>query len=162
MLTMFAFGNWSQARVWRACWLWSALLLLLLAACNSGTDLDAPPEIRYGEDTCDRCQMIINEARYAAAYVTEDGLTRRFDDIGGMVAFHQEMAEDVAVFWVHDYLSESWLKAEAAFLVNESAVQTPMGFGVIAFSTSGQAEEWAAGHGGVVMTFTQLLEGGSG
>ena len=54
-----------------------ALLVgLFLAACGSGTDLEEPPDIRYGEDVCQRCAMIINEARYAATYVTPDGQTK--------------------------------------------------------------------------------------
>jgi copper chaperone NosL len=58
---------------------------VLLVACGSEVDFDDPPDIVYGEDVCERCSMIINEARYAAAYVTEDGEAHRFDDIGGMV-----------------------------------------------------------------------------
>jgi copper chaperone NosL len=56
---------------------WLVLVaLIFLAACNSGPELDEPPEIRYGEDTCSRCLMIINEARYAASYVTGTGEVR--------------------------------------------------------------------------------------
>lgn len=132
---------------------------LLLAACSSGPDLETPPDIRYGEDSCDRCLMIINEARYAAAYMTDDGETRRFDDIGGMVAYTQEVTEDVAVFWVHDFDTEEWLKGEAAFYVTSDQA-TPMGFGIVAFADQERAEAWAAEMDGVVMTFSGLLNQG--
>ena len=105
--------------------------------------------------------MIINEARYAAAYVTSDGEPHRFDDIGGMLARHEEAAEDVVVFWVHDFDSEEWLKAEEARYVKGDHI-TPMGFGIIAFAEHERAETWAAREGGMVMTFDELLgEGGS-
>ncbi len=135
------------------------LVGLLLVACSSGPDLETPPDIRYGEDSCDRCLMIINEARYAAAYVTDDGETRRFDDIGGMVAYTQEVSEEVAVFWVHDFDTEEWLKGEAAFYVAGDQA-TPMGFGIVAFTDQDRAEAWAAKMNGVIMTFSDLLNQG--
>lgn len=136
-----------------------ALLLaaLFVASCGNEPDFDQPPDIRYGEDTCERCLMIINEARYAAAYVTPDGQERRFDDIGGMIDHHKEMAEDVAVFWVHDYDTEEWLKAESAHFVMSDGQYTPMGYGIVAFGDSGRAEVWAAEQGGMAMSFADLL-----
>jgi copper chaperone NosL len=136
----------------------AALSLTLLVACGSGPDLDEPPEIRYGEDVCDRCLMIINEARYAAAYVTPEGDARLFDDIGGMAASIDEAPEEVAVFWVHDYDTEEWLKAKKAFYVESDDLLTPMGFGIIAFADEGRAEEWAAAQAGILRSYSELFE----
>jgi copper chaperone NosL len=132
------------------------LATLLLVACGSGVDFDRPPDIVYGEDLCERCSMIINEARYAAAYVTEDGQAHLFDDIGGMLLYNAEVAGDVAVFWVHDFDTEEWLKAEEAHYVKGDHM-TPMGFGIVAFARQDRAGAWAAGQGGMVMTFDELL-----
>ena len=136
----------------------AVLSLTLLAACGGGPDLDEPPDIRYGEDVCDRCLMIINEARYAAAYVKPDGEARRFDDIGGMVAYLDEVAEDVAVFWVHDYDTEEWLKADEAFYVESDDLVTPMGFGIVAFADRSRAEEWAAEQAGILRSYSEMFE----
>jgi copper chaperone NosL len=133
------------------------LATLFVASCGSEPDFDQPPDIRYGEDTCERCLMIINEARYAAAYVTTDGEARRFDDVGGMVDYHKEMAEDVAVFWVHDYDTEEWLKAESAHFVTSDGQYTPMGYGIVAFGDSGRVKAWAAEQDGMAMSFVDLL-----
>jgi copper chaperone NosL len=130
--------------------------IITIASCSSGPDFDEPPDIRYGEDSCERCLMIINEARFAAAYVTDAGEIRRFDDIGGMVAYIDEISEDVAVFWVHDFDTEEWLKAEEAFYV-ESQQQTPMGFGVIAFADQQRADQWATENEGVMLSFADLF-----
>lgn len=132
------------------------LAILLLVACGSEIDFDAPPDIVYGEDVCERCSMIINEARYAAAYVTEDGQAHRFDDIGGMLAYNAELADDVVVFWVHDFDSEEWLRADEAHYVKGDHM-TPMGFGIIAFAGRDRAAAWAAEQGGMVMAFDELL-----
>lgn len=135
----------------------ASLILLALSACQSTSEADTPPEIRYGEDTCDRCQMIINEARHASAYVTADGQTRRFDDIGDMLIFSDETGDNVSAYWVHDYDSESWLKADQAAFVRSEQEPTPMGFGIIAFSSRERAESWASENGGMVMTFAELM-----
>ena len=131
---------------------------LVIVSCSSGLDLDEPPDIRYGEDSCDRCLMIVNEARYAAAYVTRDGDTRRFDDIGGMLAYRKEVDEEVLVLWVHDFDTEAWLKANEAHYVMSDKLHTPMGFGIIAFAGQEQAESWTAENGGMEMSYSEMLE----
>jgi copper chaperone NosL len=133
---------------------------VLLTACASSPSLDDPPTILYGEDVCDRCMMIINEARYASAYKTSDGDTRRFDDIGGMILYDLDNGEDVAAYWVHDYETEEWLKAETATYVEDDNLHTPMGFGIIAFDSRERAESWAAEQGGMLMTFSELKTAG--
>ncbi|HEX6385678.1 MAG TPA: nitrous oxide reductase accessory protein NosL [Anaerolineae bacterium] len=141
-------------------WLTILLLLvgaILLAGCRSGANLEEPPEIRYGEDVCDHCNMIISEPRFAAAYVTPQGEVRRFDDIGDMVAYHQERGEQVHVFWVHDYATEEWLKAENAFFVVSEDLITPMGSGIVATAGQDEADKVVARWSGQVLTFDALL-----
>ncbi len=101
--------------------------------------------------------MIINEARFAAAYVTENGDVRRFDDIGGMFIYTQETPEDVAVYWVHDYETEEWIKGKEAQYVAAAGLRTPMGFDIVAFATEEQAESLAAEMDGTVHTFDSLM-----
>jgi copper chaperone NosL len=136
----------------------AAMVMVVSAGCASGPNLEEPPDIRYGEDVCDRCMMIINEAKYAAAYVTPDGEVRRFDDIGGMAAYIDETPEDTAVLWVHDYDTEEWLKADEAFYAGSEDLATPMGFGIIAFADRERAEEWASEQSGTVRTYSELFE----
>lgn len=134
------------------------LLVLVLAACGSETGPETPPEIRYGEDVCDRCNMIINEARYAASYVTNTGDVRRFDDIGGMFAHVHDVPEEVTFYWVHDYETEEWIKADEAVYVSAAGLRTPMGFDIVAFSTQEKAEALAAETGGEVYSFEEVME----
>lgn len=138
-------------------WLGLSLILILTAACDNTPDLETPPEIRYGEDPCDRCLMIINEARYAASYVTGTGDVRRFDDIGGMFAYVQEIPENIVVFWVHDFETEEWVKGKEAHYVAADGLRTPMGFDIVAFSTKNQAEKFAAESSGTIHTFESLM-----
>lgn len=136
----------------------SPLILTLLAACQTAAAVGEPPEIRFGEDICDHCFMIINEPRFAASYVTEMGETRRFDDIGNMMFYHIEHDEDVAAFWVHDYDTEEWLRAENAHYVVSPDIYTPMASGIVAFQDAGSAERLAAEHSGQLFDFTELIQ----
>ena len=137
--------------------LWSIwLILLTLTACGGGVAADQPPDIRYGEDPCDECHMLIQDKRFAAAYITEDAQSYRFDDIGDMLLHMQKHSPQIASAWVHDYDTEEWLRAEEAFYVHASSLHTPMGYGLAAFATRERAEAFANEHEGMVMTFDAL------
>lgn len=134
---------------------------LLAGACGGESGAE-PPEIRYGEDVCDRCGMIISEARFAAAYVTEEGEARRFDDIGDLLAFDAERGEEVAAYWAHDYETAEWVRAEEAWYVRAESIDTPMGHGIVAFAERARAEAKAAETGGEVLGWPALLALGTG
>ncbi len=132
-----------------------------LTGCGPDTDPLAPPEIRYGEDVCDACQMIISDPRFAAATVVEvDGASqaRRFDDIGDLLEYHREDPDLVVLAWyVHDYDSEAWLDARRAHYVRAEGIRSPMGFGLAAFAEPERAEAFAAEMAGEVLDFETLL-----
>lgn len=132
--------------------------LLLLAACQQSIDTDQPPLVRYGEDVCDRCNMIITDARFAAAYWTMDGVAHRFDDIGEMLAFYHENGDEAASIWVHDVNTGDWLAAAEAYFVLDPALETPMGFGIAATADETTANRLAQDHANVmVLDFPTLL-----
>jgi copper chaperone NosL len=133
----------------------------LLAGCARGSAEPAPPEIRYGEDICQECQMIISDPRFAAGYAYEIGPGRyqslAFDDIGDMLAHAARHPEHAVVAWyVHDYHSQEWLDATQAIYVRSSALHTPMGHGLAAFADPAAAQALAAERGGTVLTWEEL------
>lgn len=131
---------------------------LLLGACGSEADLDSPPELVLGQDVCDECSMIINDARFAASYVTVTGEVRRFDDIGDMLVYMQKHAENVHRYWVHDMHSEEWIDTSEATFVMSPDLHTPMAWGLAAFAEHADAEAFAGENGGATTTFASLLE----
>lgn len=133
------------------------LVLWTLSACTTKVTGEEPPVITYGQDVCDRCGMIVEESRFAAAYVTPQGDVRRFDDIGDMVTHYRETGEEAAVFWVHDYVTEEWLKASEAFFIVSEDLVTPMGSGIVAAANQSEADNVVAEWGGQVQTFEALL-----
>ena len=130
---------------------------IFLAGCASEQRLDKPPNIRYGEDPCDECRMIINEARYAAAYVTPNAHVLLFDDIGCMIMHIKKFSEPVARYWVVNYTTEKWEDAQKALFVKNNNIATPMGFGIVAFSDSTQAKEVFPPDGNEYLSYTELL-----
>lgn len=134
------------------------VVALLAAACGGGPSLDEPPEIRYGQDVCDNCNMIISEERFAAAYWTADGEARRFDDLGEMLAYMADNPEPIASTWVHDLNSAEWLRAEDAYYVLESGIHTPMGSGIVSCKSEDEARALAFGQENAkIMAYDQLL-----
>jgi copper chaperone NosL len=134
-----------------------ALLSLIAIACSSGVDLDATPEVRIGQDVCQECGMIISEARYASAYRLTNGGQKSFDDIGDMVAHYRASDDEVAVFWVHDFNSLEWIRANEAHFVESEEISTPMGHGLAAFLNEAEAAAVARDLIGTVVTFDDLL-----
>ena len=139
------------------------LLLVLLAgtaqACGSAEAASGPPEINYGRDICIHCNMIISEARFAAAYRLPDGTEKKFDDLGGLLIHGHETGDlETAAVWVHDYETEEWLQAPAGFYVPTHSAHTPMGYGVVAFSDHGRAAEFADGVAGEVIEWDVVLQ----
>jgi len=131
-------------------------LTLGATACKAGQTEVKPPEIRYGQDVCAACNMIISDARYASAYVyaVETGRydSLVFDDIGDMVLHAADHPEHkFAAWYVHDYNSEAWLDATTAHYVFSAELQTPMAHGMAAHATAEAAEKMAAElHGDVL------------
>lgn len=134
------------------------LLFLILAACGGEADTTQPPEILYGQDVCDECNMIISEEKYASAYWTADGEPRRFDDVGEMLVYMAKNPEPTASIWVHDINSAGWLLADDAWFVMNSGLRTPMGTGIAVLADEAAAEALAFDQpDAVVMTFAEIV-----
>ncbi|MGL4649784.1 MAG: nitrous oxide reductase accessory protein NosL [Caldilineaceae bacterium] len=138
-----------------------ALLLFAMAGCALGSATAAPAEIRYGEDLCADCGMIINEPRFAVSYAWEIEPNRyesvAFDDMGDLVNHLKANQERVlAGIWAHDFYSEEWIDAEAAFYVVSPDIRSPMGHGVAAFNSEAPAAELAASFGVAVLDWDHM------
>lgn len=144
--------------------IWTAGVLILitslgLAGCAPKSGAPQPPEIIYGQDVCDRCGMIIGEERFASATLLENGEYLTFDDTGEMLRYHTKEGDDQVVAWfVHDYNTLEWLRGEQALFVLSEDQYTPMGTGIVAFSSRAEAEKLAAENSGSVYTLTELQE----
>ena len=138
-------------------------LALLVAGCAQGADEIKPPEIRYGEDVCVECIMIISDPRFAAAYTYEVSPGRYenqlFDDIGDMLIWADKHPEhNVVAWWVHDYNTKEWVEGTEAIYMFSHSLPTPMAQGTAAFAMLGPAQEMAAELNGEVFDWNGLVE----
>jgi copper chaperone NosL len=139
----------------------AALLLgaLWLAAC--GKPKFEPVEIA-AEDMCAYCKMAISERQYAAEFLNRDGDVFKFDDIGCLANFvaEQKVGDSIAVFYLVDFDSKQWLKAEEASLVASPNFHTPMGGSMVAFKDRSRAAAAVNTTQGRSISFAEALGGG--
>jgi copper chaperone NosL len=133
-----------------------AAWLCAVAAGCSGAREDRPPSLRLGEEACDHCRMLINDDRFAAALLTADGETRKFDEIGCLLEYQAANTAPVRHYWVRCYRSSQWLDAQNALFVHSRQLHTPMGYGLAAVPTFAEARELADELHGRIVRFDEL------
>lgn len=116
-----------------------------------------PPKIRYGSEPCSECHMLISDERFAGALLLKSGLYEKFDDIGCLFkrlkSGHPADAEEI---WVNDYTNQKWIRAHYAHYLVQKSVQTPMGYGILAFANEQDAMSFAAEPAQRVFKFDEL------
>jgi len=137
-----------------------AATLVSLAGCSRKTALE-PPKVRYGEDPCIHCGMIISDERYAAASLVElpgEGIVPRlYDDIGDLIDYEREKpGEAVVKRFVHDAATKAWIDADAAVFTHSPELRTPMVSGIAAFSTRAAAEAFLKDNPGEIVDLATL------
>lgn len=142
-----------------------AMQLAILGCIGCGGD--ELPNIRYGNDACARCRMIINDDRFAAAITLPSGESLKFDDIRCLIDYLEAENTAGAHHWVRGYQSQQWVSADEAYFVYGPKLQTPMASGMAAVNTQQEAEALSHAWQGRILkfdevrTFLQRLEQGS-
>lgn len=130
-------------------------LFSLFVACAAS---EIKPVELHAEDMCAYCKMAISERQYAAEFVTLDGETRKFDDIGCLLNYVKEQKPQGATFFVNDYNTKQWLRANSAYFVRSSEINSPMSGGIIAFQNQADAERAATKFKGTQARFADLVK----
>jgi copper chaperone NosL len=94
--------------------------------------------------------------------VTVHGRTLAFDDAGCAAEYLAGGAlppEDVSSIWVVDYARpDTLIDARLAFFVQSDSFQTPMGSGVIATASAGNAAQLAEANAGKRLSWPEVVE----
>ena len=113
--------------------------------------------INYGRDACAHCRMHISQPGFAGELRDTGGVLTKYDDIGcllrAMVALHREVPEA----WVEDHDGGGFVPLLSASLVRSDRIETPMGYGIIAFKNEGAAQTFARARGGEVLALEDIL-----
>ena len=133
------------------------IVCLSLGLSNFGCvgETNAPPKIRYGQEACSECKMVIAEERFAASLTDQGGSVFKFDDIGCLLTFMKKQNVLPESAWVHDESSGSWMDARGAFYAFSSEI-SPMGYGILAFRSMAEARESSTTPPAKVMPFDEL------
>ncbi len=142
-------------------WIAAAALPLLMTACGNRV-ASGPPAIRYGQDVCSECGMIVSDERFASAIVPEasEQGPLLFDDVGCMLDYEQAHQVGKAARYFHDVRTRQWITAEEASFV-KTGQQTPMGSGLQALGDRAAAQKLAEGEktsGGRVRAYSELRQ----
>lgn len=109
------------------------LVYPILNSCGGG-----PQPIRFGEDACDNCRMVISDKRFGAELVTAKGKVFKFDDINCFWKYkqRQKMTEaDLSFQMVVAYNQPGQLiEATTACILRSDAIKSPMSSRMAAFS----------------------------
>ncbi len=127
----------------------------LLAGCGTA-DLSRPPNVRFGEEACAFCRMIISDERFAAAVVINTGEAQKFDDIGCLILHEAGQVRPGAAYWVRSFTGQDWLNAREATFVHSANVRSPMNHGLAAMPTAKAANELSKGNSGRTLGFSEL------
>jgi hypothetical protein len=133
-----------------------ACVLAVLSACQKAEI--KPLDVATG-DTCYRCRAPITEKHFAAEFITKDGFVRKFDDVSCMSQHATKVGrKNIEAYFVADFPSQKWLKAEEAYFVQSEQISTPKNSGILAFADEGQAKAVAGQYQAKLITLNDLLK----
>jgi len=136
----------------------SVLSLMALVSCASR----GPAEIHYGQDQCDYCKMTIADRSFGSELVTSKGKVFKFDSIECLAAYAQIKTEEkasVKSMWVTDFNNpETFVRVDRATIILSERQNSPMGVGLVGFSSSSRAESFVSERGGRILNWPETCE----
>lgn len=134
--------------------------LIVLAVSFLDGCSQEPQKVRYGEDQCAHCKMVITDTRFATEIVTSKSKAIKFDAIECMAAYlhdHPEINENTAALWISNFAEPgSWIDQKKAIFIQSEEVQSPMGKSLLALKTDEQVEEHLDQFPGKKITWEQI------
>ena len=127
----------------------------LATACGSGPS--APVAIDLARDACHHCRMAIVSKATAAQIVAPGEDPLLFDDLGCLRDHlaNAKPAIDAMVF-VADHRTGQWVPAHRA-VITQTAIETPMGSGLMAHADASSRDQDAAATGGSPASAERLV-----
>ena len=108
------------------------MVSLMLSACT-GEQETGPAEVKWDQNNCERCRMMLSDRNFAAQirYFPEGKRSKavKFDDIGCAVLWlkDQQWKDDSKTqIWVTDHRGGEWIDARKATYIHKN--NTPMGY----------------------------------
>jgi copper chaperone NosL len=116
-----------------------------------------PEPINYGRDVCGHCRMHISQPGFAGELRDARGTLTKYDDIGCMLRTMADLRHEAPEAWVEDHGGGGLVPLRSARLVRSERVETPMGYGIVAFKDGSAAETFSRAQGGEVLAVEDVL-----
>ncbi len=118
----------------------------IFLSCNNNKPVDFGP----GEFSCDVCHMQIVDMRFKAEALTKKGKVYHFDSIECLVKWQNTNKNlSIGSSWVTPFFSpEKWIALNKAYLLQSSALPSPMGGNLSAYSSQEELEKALKTFGG--------------
>lgn len=154
--------------------IFSAILILILAACGSNDEPNAdaedvesnetaelkyqPEDINPDTDVCEICAMAVADDQHATQIILKNERSLKFDDLGCLYEWVEENGEDeIGAKFVRDFNTEEWILLEETTYVFDEEIETPMAYGIISFKEQTDAEQYVEDNGfGELLTANEL------
>jgi copper chaperone NosL len=131
--------------------------LIIITACGN-----YPEPIRYGEDNCAHCKMMITDEKYGAELVTDKGKIYKYDSIECLLEqlHNQTFKEDqIGSMWVIDFSNpQTLIDAKTAYYTKNDNFRSPMGLNVQAFQTEEDFNKFFSEDGGEKLNWPELMK----
>ncbi len=119
-----------------------------------------PVAIVHGRDTCARCRMHIAQPGFAGQMRDSDQTVTNYDDVGCLLISMWKKHREVPQVWVEAHDTGQMTALLSSTLVVDSKIETPMGYGVIAFESAEAARVFVTEQGGRITPIEALLRDG--
>ncbi len=129
--------------------------IVLLNSCEVGLE-----SIRYGEDQCHYCKMLISDPKFGSELVTEKGKVFKFDAAECMASYLKtEKAQQANYAFIaaiaYDTPGQLHNVNELSFLVSQE-IPSPMGAFLSAYTTYQEAQLKRKKHQGTLYTWKEF------
>lgn len=132
------------------------IIPFIMLACSTH-----PEPLKYGEDACSHCKMVLADQKFGAEIVTTKGRLYKFDDLNCMINFLDEGLvgeRDIKHRLVIDFTAPGKLiDAGNAFYVKSQMVKSPMASQVAAFEQYDSMEKYKQELQGIYLTWGELV-----
>jgi copper chaperone NosL len=129
--------------------------LLSLQSCSTEAE-----SIKFGTDNCYACKMTISDKRFGGELVTKKGKVFKFDDSHCLLEFLKsdaEVSSNIANTYLVDFAGEGQLvNVNSALLYKSTALKTPMGGDIAAFSSKEALLQVAGQHPGTETSWNEV------
>ena len=130
------------------------LLFFVSLACQK-----KPVSIPSGDYQCHNCKMLISDLRFHSQKINTKGKHFHYDSIECMVWDRLKSdSHNKDKFYVKDIQNNNYIQAGEAFYLRSSALPSPMGANLSAYSSQADRDQALQNYAGINLSFANMID----